>query len=87
MKGLLKRWLAHKSSNPEVPSVCVCCGAKFIKSFAVLISRVHTRAHANERSLRKATADSLAYTSNQAATRAASHLPRDALRAALAACR
>ena len=87
MQGLLKRWFAHKSSNPEVPSVCVCCGAKFIKSFAVLISRVHTRAHANERSLRKATADSLAFTSNQAATRAALHLPRDALRAALAACR
>ena len=77
VKGLLKRWFAHKSSNPKMPSVCVCQ----VYDLNVLRRSHFTRAHVrtgNERSLRTATANSLALTSNQAAPSAASHLPRAA---------
>ena len=58
-------------------SVCVCQ----VYDLNVLRRSHFTRAHVrtgNERSLRTATADSLALTSNQAAPSAASHLPRAA---------
>jgi hypothetical protein len=75
VKGLLKRWFAHKSSNPKMPSVCVCVVVPSLlrpSTFSFHArARAHTRAHANERSLRTATADILALTSNQAAPSAA----------------